>query len=178
MTHIKIPQDRIGAVIGPKGSVKELIERKSTAKLDINSESGTVEVIQGDDPIASMRAADVVQAIGRGFNPNKAIEFLDDDMLMLEIMDLSQVAGTPKELLRLKGRIIGKGGKTREIAEKMIGVKISIYGKTASVIGHPDQNHIVRTAIEMLINGSNHGSVYSFLEKKRNELLRSQLDSY
>ena len=178
MSHIKIPQDRIGAVIGPKGRVKELIERKSTATLDIGSESGVVEVIQGDDPIASMRAADVVQAIGRGFNPDKAIEFLDDDMLMLDVMDLSQVANTPKELLRLKGRIIGKGGKTREIAETMIGVKISIYGKTASVIGHPDQNHIIRTAIEMLINGSNHGSVYSFLEKKRNELLRSQLDSY
>lgn len=178
MTYVKIPHDRIGAVIGPKGSVKELIEKKSSATLDINSESGVIEFIQGDDPISSMRAADVVQAIGRGFNPDKAIEFLDDDMLMLDVMDLSQVTSTPKELLRLKGRIIGKGGKTREIAEKMIGVKISIYGKTASVIGHPEQNHIIRTAIEMLINGSNHGSVYSFLEKKRNELLRSQLDSY
>ena len=125
-----------------------------------------------------MRAGDLVQAIGRGFNHDKAIAFLDVDMLMLDLIDLSQFANTPKELLRLKGRIIGKGGKTREIAETMIGVKISIYGKTASVIGHPDQNHIIRTAIEMLINGSNHGSVYSFLEKKRNELLRSQLNSY
>jgi len=178
MTHVKIPQDRIGAVIGPEGRVKKLIENKSSSILDIDSESGVVEIIPGDDPIKSMRAADVVRAIGRGFNPDKTIELLDDDFLMLDVIDLSRSAGTPKELLRLKGRIIGKGGKTREIAESMIGVKISIYGKTASVIGHPEQNQIIRTAIEMLINGANHGSVYSFLEKKRHELLRSQLDSY
>jgi len=178
MTHVKIPQDRIGAVIGPEGRVKKLIENKSSSILDIDSESGVVEIIPGDDPIKSMRAADVVRAIGRGFNPDKTIELLDDDFLMLDVIDLSRSAGTPKELLRLKGRIIGKGGKTREVAESMIGVKISIYGKTASVIGHPEQNQIIRTAIEMLINGATHGSVYSFLEKKRHELLRSQLDSY
>lgn len=178
MTHIKVPQDRIGAIIGPKGSVKNIIENKSTSKLDINSENGTVEVVAGDDPVGAMRAADVIHAIARGFNPEKAYSFFDDDMLMLEIIDLSQAASTPKELLRLKGRIIGKGGKTREIAESLIGVKISVYGKTVSVIGHPDQILIMRTALEMLIDGANHGSVYSFLEKKKQDLMRAQLDSY
>ena len=178
MTHIKIPQDRIGALIGPKGSVKELLERKASAKLEIDSESGTVEIIPGEDPINAMRAEDVIRAIGRGFNPDKAMDIFDDDMLMLEIMDLSHVANTQKELLRIKGRIIGRGGKTREIAESMLGVKISIYGKTISVIGHPDQNLAARTAIEMLIDGVPHGNVYGFLEKKRQDLLRSQLDSY
>ncbi|UGV39695.1 RNA-processing protein [Methanococcoides orientis] len=178
MTHIKVPQDRIGAIIGPKGSVKNMIETKSTSKLEINSESGTVEVIAGDDPVGAMRAADVIQAIARGFNPEKVYSFFDDDMLMLEIIDLSQAASTSKELLRLKGRIIGKGGKTREIAESLIGVKISVYGKTVSVIGHPDQILIMRTALEMLIDGANHGSVYSFLEKKKQDMMRAQLDSY
>lgn len=178
MTHIKIPKDRIGAIIGPGGSVKQLIENKSTAHLDIDSENGSVEIIPGDDPVGAMRAEEVVKAIARGFNPDKTIAMLDDDLLMLEVIDLSKYVNTPKELLRLKGRIIGKGGKTREISERLIGVKLSVYGKTVSILGNPEQNQIARTSIEMLIEGATHGSVYSFLEKKRQEMLQSQLDYY
>ncbi|KXS42488.1 MAG: KH domain protein [Methanolobus sp. T82-4] len=176
MTHVKVPKDRIGAIIGPKGSVKELIENKSGAKLDIDSESGVVEIVQGDDPVGALRATEVVNAIARGFNPDKTISMLDDDLIMLEVIDLSKIASTQKDLLRLKGRIIGKGGKTREITERLIGVKISVYGKTVSIIGNPEQNQIARTAVEMLVEGAPHGTVYSFLEKKRQELLQSQLD--
>ena len=175
MTHIKVPHDRIGAIIGPKGQVKSLIEQLSTATIDIDSENGTVEVIPGEDPIQSMRAPDVIQAIARGFNPEKAMILMDDEMIMLETIDLSRSAGTPQEMIRLKGRIIGKAGKTREIMESMIGVKISVYGKTVSILGTPEQNQIIRTAIEMLIGGATHGQVYGFLEKKKQMLIRSQL---
>lgn len=178
MTHLKVPKDRIGAIIGPKGETKKLIEEKSSSELDIDSENGNVEIIEGEDPLGSLRASDVVKAISRGFNPEKALALFDDDMLMLDIIDLSHEASTPKELIRLKGRIIGKGGKTREIAESLIGVKISIYGKTVSILGTPDQNRIVHTAIEMLVEGANHGTVYSFLEKKHREMVQSQLDYY
>ncbi len=178
MTHIKVPMDRIGAIIGPKGSVKEFIEKRSASGLDIDSQNGTVEVIAGEDPLGALKATDVIQAIARGFSPEKAFGFFDDDYLMLEVIDLSGVASTQKEMIRLKGRIIGKGGKTREIAEKLIGVRISVYGKTVSIIGHPDQIQIIRTALDMLIEGAVHGSVYSFLEKKKQELMRSRLDSY
>ncbi len=178
MTHVKVPKDRIGAIIGPKGSVKQLIESKSGAELNIDSENGVVEIIPGEEPVGAMRAAEVVNAISRGFNPEKTFGMLDDDLLMLEVMDLSKITDTQKDLLRLKGRIIGKGGKTREITERLIGVKISVYGKTVSIIGGPEQNQIARTSIEMLINGASHGSVYSFLEKKRQELLQSRLDYY
>lgn len=178
MTHIKVPKDRIGAIIGPKGRVKQIIEDKSTAVLDIDSEEGTVEIIPGEDPVGAMKAEEVINAIGRGFNPDKTFSLFDDDILMLEVIDISKHANTQKDLLRLKGRIIGKGGKTREIAERLIGVKISVYGKTVSIIGTPEQNQIARTAIEMLIEGAAHGSVYSYLEKKRQELLQSQLDYY
>lgn len=178
MTHIKVPKDRIGAIIGPKGRVKQIIEEKSAARLDIDSEEGTVEIIPGEDPVGAMKAEDVVNAIARGFNPDKTFSLFDDDMLMLEVIDISKHANTQKDMLRLKGRIIGKGGKTREITERLIGVKISVYGKTVSLLGTPEQNQIARTSIEMLIEGATHGSVYSYLEKKRQELLQSQLDSY
>ncbi|WP_407355381.1 KH domain-containing protein [Methanolobus sp. WCC5] len=178
MTHIKVPKDRVGAIIGPKGRVKQIIEDKSTAKLDIDSENGTVEIIPGDDPVGAMRAEDIVNAIARGFNPDKTFSMFDEDLLMLDVIDISKYTSTQKELLRLKGRIIGKNGKTREITERLTGVKLSVYGKTVSMIGTPERNQIARTAIEMLIEGATHGSVYSYLEKKRQELVQSQLDYY
>jgi ribosomal RNA assembly protein len=175
VTHIKVPHDRIGAIIGPKGQVKSLIEQLSTATIDIDSENGTVEVIPGEDPIQSMRAPDVIQAIARGFNPEKAMILMDDEMIMLETIDLSRSAGTPQEMIRLKGRIIGKAGKTREIMESMIGVKNFRLWKNCKHSGYPEQNQIIRTAIEMLIGGATHGQVYGFLEKKKQMLIRSQL---
>ncbi len=108
MTHIKVPHDRIGAIIGPKGQVKNLIEQLSTATIEIDSENGTVEIIPGEDPIQSLRALDVIHAIARGFNPEKAMALMDDEMMMLETIDLSNSAGTPQEMIRLKGRIIEK----------------------------------------------------------------------
>lgn len=175
MTHIKVPQDRIGAIIGPHGQVKELIEKLSSSTIDIDSENGTVEITTGDDPIQSMRAPEVIQSIARGFNPEKAMVLFDDELLMLETLDISNATSNPKELIRLKGRIIGKGGKTREIMESMIGVKISVYGKTVSILGKPEQIQIIRAAVDMLISGATHGQVYSFLDKKKQMLIQSQL---
>ncbi|MEZ5335512.1 MAG: hypothetical protein R2741_09875 [Methanolobus sp.] len=40
MTHIKVPKDRVGAPSSVEGRVKQIIEEKSTAKLDIDSEKG------------------------------------------------------------------------------------------------------------------------------------------
>lgn len=174
---IKVPKERIAVIIGPNGSVKKQIEEAAKLTLDINSDDGRVEIKSEEDPISALKAVEVVKAIARGFSPEKAFELFYDEFLMLDIIDLSEAATTPKELARLKGRIIGREGKTREIAEKLINVKISVYGKTVSVIGYPEQTTIIRTAIDMLINGVNHGTVYSFLEKKHDDLIRSQLDS-
>ena len=174
---VKVPKERIAVIIGPSGSTKKKIEELAKLKLEVNSDDGRVEISEEEDPILALRTSEVIKAIARGFSPEKALELFYEDFLTLDIIDLSEAATTPKELARLKGRIIGREGKTREIAEKLINVKISVYGKTVSVIGFPEQTTIIRTAIDMLINGVNHGTVYSFLEKKHDDLIRAQLDS-
>jgi ribosomal RNA assembly protein len=175
--YVKIPKERIGVIIGPKGEMKKLLEEKTTCQIDIDSDSGKIEITCKDEPIKELKATEALRAIGRGFNPEKVLGLLDDEMLMLEVLDLSEVAPTPKELKRIKGRIIGKNGKTRELAETLINAKISVYGKTVAIIGYPEQNNIIRTAIQMLIDGAAHGAVYKFLEKKHQELLKARLDS-
>ncbi len=168
--HIKIPLDRVAVLVGPKGSIKELIEEKSTTSINIESSSGTVEITDAKDPLKGMRAREVVHAIARGFSPEKATKLFDDDNLMFETIDLSNIARTEKDMERLKGRIIGRAGKTREVFEELTNVRISVYGKTISIIGYPEQNAVARAGIDMLLKGSTHGPVYKFLEKKRTDL--------
>ena len=173
--HIKIPLERVAVLVGPKGSVKELIEERSTASLNIDSQSGDVEIADPKDALKGMRAKEVVMAIARGFSPEKALKLFDYDLLMFETIDLSNIARTEKDLLRIRGRLIGKDGKTREIFESLTSAYISVYGKTVCLIWYPEQNAVARAGIEMLLEGSAHGPVYSFLEKKKSELKRAEL---
>lgn len=173
--HIKVPLERVAVLVGPKGSIKELIEEKSTAMLNIDSQSGDVEITNAKDPLKGMRAREVIHAIARGFSPQKAIRLLDDEFLMFETIDLSNIARTEKDLQRIRGRIIGKAGKTREIFEALTSVRISVYGKTVCLLGYPEQNAVAKKGIDMLLEGSSHGPVYKFLEKKKSELKRAEM---
>ena len=173
--HIKIPADRIGVLVGPSGSVKSMLEEKTGAEMVLDSDTGAVEIVTGEDPIMAMRLAEIVRAIGRGFSPERAYPLLEDEMLMLDIIDLSRVCNTKSDMARIKGRIIGKDGRTREITEKLTGVGISVYGKTVGIIGSPEQIRIARAAIEMLMDGAPHGAVYGYLEKKNQELVSSSI---
>jgi ribosomal RNA assembly protein len=173
--EIKIPEERIGVLVGPGGSIKNLIEEKTKTELVIDSETGTVSIASAEDPLLAMRVIDLVRAIGRGFSPERALPVLDDDMLMLDVLDLSKMVGTKSDMARMKGRIIGKDGRTREIMERLSGAKVSVYGKTVALLGYPEQIRIARAAIEMLLEGAPHGNVYSFLEKKHQELAKEEL---
>ncbi len=102
-------------------------------------------------------------------------ELFDNEDLMLETIDLSNIAREEKELERIKGRIIGNDGKTRGLFENLTNTNISVYGKTISLIGYPEQNAVARKGIHMLIKGAAHVPVYKFLEKNRSELKQSEM---
>jgi ribosomal RNA assembly protein len=178
--YIKIPGERIGALVGPEGRVKATIEERLSVNLQVDSQSGDVQVTLQpavQDPTVLFRAREVVTAIGRGFSPNHAFRLLEDDETVLEMIDLRETVGrSPSDLKRLKGRVIGKEGKTRKIIEELSEANISVYGHTISIIGKTDQAAIAREAVQMLIRGSLHGTVYRFLHKKRRELKKKRLE--
>lgn len=123
-----------------------------------------------EDPLGVWNANHIVKAIARGFNPEVALKLVNDE-IYLEIMKLPLYIGKSKNALaRYKGRIIGKNGKTREIIMEMAEVDMAIYGKTVSLIGEMDNITVAKEAIEMILNGSRHKSVYSFLEHKKETL--------
>ncbi len=167
-----IPKDRIGVLVGPKGVVKTRIQEKLFVELTVDSKSGNVDIAlrpDAPDPSSTLRAKDIVQAIGRGFSPDRAFNLLIEDFT-LGIIDLHEFFGKNEaEIRRVDGRIIGREGKTRRIIEQLTGAQLSVSGHTVSIIGTYDAVSIAKDALEKLISGRQHGTVYKFLRKKRSQ---------
>ncbi|WP_435183877.1 KH domain-containing protein [Halobellus sp. EA9] len=170
MKHVKVPQDRIGVLIGEGGETMREVERRAEVRLDIDSESGAVAIDDVGDPVLGMLAPDVVRAIGRGFTPEAALSILDDELRTFELVDLESHTRNKNDLQRQKGRLIGENGRTRELMEELTGAEVVIKGTTLGVIGQPEEVEAVRRAVGMILDGAPHGAVYSFLERKHNEL--------
>ncbi|HYB68981.1 MAG TPA: KH domain-containing protein [Candidatus Acidoferrales bacterium] len=179
-TFIRIPKERIGALVGPQGTIKKSIEEKLSVELQIDSETGDVNVVMGEtvtDPSMLFRAKDVISAVGRGFSPEHAFRLIRDEEAVLDILDLRAVFGKSEaDIKRVKGRIIGMNGKTRTIIEELTDTNIAVYGHTVGIIGTLEQAQVAREAIEMFIKGSMHATVYRFLHRKRRELKKKMLE--
>ena len=169
MDYVRIPASRIGAVIGPKGRTKRKLEEISGCKLTIDSAEGLVEIKQKnkEDALKNLQLTSAVKAIGRGFNPEKAYQLIEMDYY-LEIVDIRDYVGRSKKRLGIiRGRLIGKEGKTRHIIEDMTGCDLAIQGHTVSIISDLDGLEAAKVAVSMVLAGSEHGSVYKYLESFR-----------
>ena len=171
---LNIPRERVGVLIGPQGSVKRRIEEALGVKLLIDSGSGAVRIElvkrpeEGGDPVALFKARDVVQAIGRGFSPERAFRLFEDGMI-LSVIDISDyIKPTRNNLVRVRARLIGREGRTRRIIEETTHTHVSIYGDTVSIIGEVEDVKAAEEAVIDLINGAPHSAIY----KKLNEYAR------
>jgi ribosomal RNA assembly protein len=175
MQHVRIPQDRVGVLIGEGGETMREIESRAEVRLDIDSETGSVRIESVGDPVTGLKGPDIVKAIGRGVAPEDAFRLLEDDLMMLDVLDLEAATRNRNDLRRQKGRLIGEDGRTRELMEELSGASVAIYGSTMAIVGGPEQVEMVRSAAEMILDGAPHGAVYSFLERRHNELEREDL---
>jgi ribosomal RNA assembly protein len=175
--EIKVTQNRIAVIIGKNGKTKRTIEKSTETSLKIDSEEGLVTV-SGEDPVNVLNTSQIIRAINRGFSPKRALTLLDDEDMMLDIIDLTAYCNTTKQMERIRGRIIGREGKSREQIEDMTGAIMSVLGKTVAIIGEVEQVRNTRTAVEMLIEGLPHESVFSFLDKKNKEAKQNMLEYY
>ncbi len=166
---LKIPKDRIAVLIGKNGEVKDDLEKATKTKIDIDSKEGEIK-ISGEDALLLYSAREIIRAIGRGFNPDVAKLLLKMDY-GFELLSLSDYARNQKDLIRLKGRIIGGEGKSRKSIETLTRTFICVYGKTAGIIGPMEMIADARKAIEKLLKGASHAAVYRWLEKKRKEMV-------
>lgn len=162
--------DRVAVLVGTGGRVKKEIEERLGVSLKIDSKEGLVEIApkpedsKNWDPVNLFKAKDIVEAIGHGFSPERAMILAQDDMA-LAVIDLTAYIGKDREdITRIKARIIGSGGKTRRIIEETAHVYVSVGQDTVAIIGNTRDVDAAREAVEMLINGAPHSAVYKFLD--------------
>jgi ribosomal RNA assembly protein len=154
---VRLPRDRIGVM-------NEAVRRRLKKELNVEcTVKGNAAELEGEG-IELLTARNVAEAIGRGFSPVRAYRLLDEDT-ELEVMDLDRFSKARIGVIR--SRIIGTNGKTRARIEECSGASVSVYGKTVAVIGSFEQIKCACEAIDMLINGSMHKTVYRFLEQSR-----------
>lgn len=178
-TYVKIPLDRVGVLIGPEGKAKARIERSLGVDLEIESDAGnvTITLSPGQDDVSVLfTAANIVKAVGRGFSPQRAMRLSEEDW-DLSIMDLEEYVGTSRSAQeRVKGRIIGKAGRSREIIEELTETQISVYGGTVAIIGHVEVLPAAMEAVGMLIRGSFHKTVWNYLYAYRRRLKKEKAE--
>ncbi len=162
--EILIPKARIAILVGKAGSVRKQIAKKGNVKLFVDKE-GTVKII-AKDAFELMIAKNVVEAIGRGFNPEVAQKLFKEDNSyeLLSLQDFG--AKNKKSVQRLKGLVIGKQGTAKHIIQKYTGTDISVYGKTIGIIGPVEGVQLARQAFEMILTGAKHATAYRFLERQ------------
>ncbi|MEM4883897.1 MAG: KH domain-containing protein [Nitrososphaerota archaeon] len=171
---LSIPRERIGVLIGPQGSVKRRIEEALGVVLEVDSGSGSVRIRlarrpeEGGDPVALFKARDVVQAIGRGFSPERAFRLFEDGVVLSVIDIADYVKPSRNNLVRVRARLIGREGRTRRIIEETTNTYVSIYGDTVSIIGEEEDVKAAEETVIDLINGAPHSAIY----KKLNEYAR------
>ncbi len=155
--NVKIPEDRVAVLFGKGHKILREIE---SLGVKIKVVDNNVEI--SGDALNVMTAENIIRAIGRGFSPEKAMELKKGKALV--IINLRDYV-PEKSVNRQKARVIGEGGKARKKLEEITETFISVYGKTVSVIGDFEKVEKAKRAIEKLITGASHRSVYEFLER-------------
>jgi ribosomal RNA assembly protein len=171
---LRITKDRIAVLIGSKGETKIELEKETSCKINVDSKEGDV-TISGKDAISLFALREVIKAISRGFNPEIAKQLLKQDYI-LEVISLNDYSKEQSHQLRLKGRVIGADGKSRNALESLTDCSISVYGKTIAMIGSVENISSCKRAVENLLNGSPHANVYKMLERQRKQSKQNDLD--
>lgn len=173
---IRIPKERIPVLIGIKGAMKRKIEKQTSTIIEVDSHDGMVSV-EGEDALNLLDAQEIIKAIARGFNPEIAFLLLKQDYAF-ELIDLSMLTRNKTDMARVKGRIIGEGGKSRKTIEGLTETYISVYGKTVGVIGEMMGVALAKRALSMLLEGSPHSAVYQMLERQRRKLKQEKFEKW
>lgn len=178
--YVRVPPERIKVLVGSKYEVIKELEARTQTKIKIDEVNcyATIEPASPNTPVINvMKAKEFINAIAVGFTPEKAWRLLDEDQILI-VIDLKKVIGdSQNHLTRVKGRIIGEDGRVKKNIEEITGTYISVYEDFIAIIGDYDSADVARNAIEMLIQGRQHSTVYKYLDKAVHELKSKRTSS-
>lgn len=157
--EVKILKKKIKSLRESKGG----IESAMNVKIDVNNE-GIVR-IQGEDGLNIWITKKMVIAFSMGFALEKCLK-LKKEEYSFELIDIRNYGkDTKKDIIRLKGRVIGSEGKSKKNLEIKTETHISVSGKKIGIIGKIEDVELCKNTIEMILNGAKHSTAFKALEK-------------
>ena len=143
---------------------KAKLEKTLGVKVLFSGKNVLLESKNGDT-IDEYIAASVVEAMELGFTIGQAL-LLQDEELIFEKIYIKALTKR-HDLERIRERIIGTKGKTKEIIQNLSGCLVSLHGNTVGIIGRAEDIKKAIRAIEAIIHGQKQSRVYSYLERGR-----------
>jgi len=104
MKYLKVPMDRVGVLIGPKGQTKKELEERCSVKLNIDSKQGEVVINEDEknNPLDIINVENIVKAIGCGFSPENAFMLLNEESDFFSFNLQDYVGKSGSHIRRLK----------------------------------------------------------------------------
>ncbi|MEC8221339.1 MAG: KH domain-containing protein [Nanoarchaeota archaeon] len=160
-----LEKDRISVFIGKEGETKKTISKHFNSEIDVDSKTGEV-LVESENAVDGFVLSQVIQAINFGHNPEKTL-VLEDENMVFDIIDVKPMVRDHLRLKTVMGRIIGKEGSTRKAIEEITKCNIAVKDHYVSIIGAFENVGLVHEALDMLIKGGSHKSMYGYLERNK-----------
>lgn len=140
---------------------KRRLEKILNIKININGKDVIIDGSAEDE----YDATKVIDALNFGFGFSAAISIKEEGKLF-EIINIKDYTNK-SNLERIRGRIIGKGGKALKTLSDLTNCDLELKNNEVGIIG--DAQHIqgAINAIIEIIQGAKHGNVYTGLEKNQ-----------
>ena len=137
--------------------------KKLEKALDLKITNRGKEVYLEGDAESEYNGEKVIEALDFGF-PFEIALLLKNSENIFEIVSIKENT-TRKDFPRIRGRIIGKDGKTLKTLSNLTDCNLEIKDNFIGVIGDAERMQTAQEAIRLLIQGSKQGNVYAYLEK-------------
>lgn len=142
-------------------------KKRLEKKLNVEIENRGKEVSLTGKPEDEYIAGKVIEALDFGFPFSDALAIKEKNYVfeVLNIKDYTK----KKDLERIRGRIIGKGGKTLGTLSNLTNCSLEIKDNKIGIIGDTENIKNALDALASLIRGTKQSNVYSYLERHKPE---------
>lgn len=138
---------------------KKELEDKLKIKIIVKGTNISVKGKEIDEYFASR----VLEAIDYPFLVEDALLLKNEDFLF-EVIDIKSHT-TRTDMGVIKGRIIGRSGKTLKVLSDLTGCEVVVKDNHVAIIGKAEDIEHAQQAVISLIKGSKQGNVYGTLER-------------
>jgi ribosomal RNA assembly protein len=148
-------------------NIQEVLQNKAKIEKQLNiklTNKGKLVFVEGkaDNEFTALQA---LEAINTGFSTNQAL-LLKDEKIILQKINIKDLTKR-QDLERIRGRIIGTGGRTLQTLHNLTNCEISLQDNFVGIIGDAEYIEDGVQALTSVIQGSKQGNVYARLEKQK-----------